>query len=627
MENLKNKKIFISGGAGVIGIQLVKLLEKNNAKIFVGDLKPKPISFSKKIIYYHGDLNIINPIKIKEFQPDIFIHLAASFERTKESKSFFGDNFSNNILLSNYLLSIFANLKCTKKIIFASSYLVYNSSYYEKNSSNNEVCSINEKFPINSRNLIGASKLYHESELFFYNKFLKKKIYSVRIFRGFGKGSRDIISRWIDLASKNKKILLYNEENSFDYIYAADTANALLHFVKKNPPSDIYNLGSGKSVPVKDIVKNLKIYFPKLKVLKKGKKIKFENTVSDNNKIQNILKWKGNYDIKRAIKELIVYNKFKSKKTLKHPNFLITSSSNKISLIKCFIDAVKRYNNLSKVYICDNNINCLSRHYFNKIFFKTEKIKNLDFKKLVNILKKKNIKYIYPTGSYELLYWKEIEKKLKHQGIKLIIANKTGIMNSIDKLKFFKILSKNNLPCIDTYENLNKIKSKKIVIKERYGLDNKKIYLGISRQESSRLFNNFNSPIFQSYVKGQEFTADIWSSKYKKVFMNLRKRTLVLNGESKITVNFRNKKIESLLKKIVKTININGIINIQGFIKKNKIYIIECNPRFGGASTQSIESGLDLFYYSIIEATGKKIEDIPKIKIVKQIRYEKDIFY
>ena len=161
MENLKNKKIFISGGAGVIGIQLVKLLEKNNAKIFVGDLKPKPISFSKKIIYYHGDLNIINPIKIKEFQPDIFIHLAASFERTKESKSFFGDNFSNNILLSNYLLSIFANLKCTKKIIFASSYLVYNSSYYEKNSSNNEVCSINEKFPINSRNLIGASKLYH----------------------------------------------------------------------------------------------------------------------------------------------------------------------------------------------------------------------------------------------------------------------------------------------------------------------------------------------------------------------------------------------------------------------------------------------------------------------------------
>ena len=36
---LDNRKIFISGGAGVIGTELVKRLDKRGADLFVGDLK------------------------------------------------------------------------------------------------------------------------------------------------------------------------------------------------------------------------------------------------------------------------------------------------------------------------------------------------------------------------------------------------------------------------------------------------------------------------------------------------------------------------------------------------------------------------------------------------------------
>lgn len=39
---LKGKKIFISGGNGVIGNALVKTLHLNGAIIYVGDLKPRP---------------------------------------------------------------------------------------------------------------------------------------------------------------------------------------------------------------------------------------------------------------------------------------------------------------------------------------------------------------------------------------------------------------------------------------------------------------------------------------------------------------------------------------------------------------------------------------------------------
>ena len=54
------KKVFISGGSGVIGQELVKILLKKKYRIFVGDLKPIPDNFLNKIEYYRGDLNGID---------------------------------------------------------------------------------------------------------------------------------------------------------------------------------------------------------------------------------------------------------------------------------------------------------------------------------------------------------------------------------------------------------------------------------------------------------------------------------------------------------------------------------------------------------------------------------------
>ena len=71
------KKVFISGGAGVIGTSLVNLLiRKKNYEIFVGDIKDKPQDFKNKILYRKGDLNFLTEDEIKNFQPEIFIHLA-----------------------------------------------------------------------------------------------------------------------------------------------------------------------------------------------------------------------------------------------------------------------------------------------------------------------------------------------------------------------------------------------------------------------------------------------------------------------------------------------------------------------------------------------------------------------
>ena len=72
-----------------------------------------------------------------------------------------------------------------------------------------------------------------------------------------------------------------------------------------------------------------------------------------------------------------------------------------------------------------------------------------------------------------------------------------------------------------------------------------------------------------------------------------------------------------------------GHVIFQLILSSNsKIHIIECNPRFGGASTASIAAGLDSFYWFILESLGENISDYPFIsskKDITQLRFPSDL--
>ena len=75
MKFYKNKKILITGGTGLIGIQLANLLVNSGAKVTVASLETNP-ELSKKCKYAKLDLRIIkNCLKITKGQDFVF-HLA-----------------------------------------------------------------------------------------------------------------------------------------------------------------------------------------------------------------------------------------------------------------------------------------------------------------------------------------------------------------------------------------------------------------------------------------------------------------------------------------------------------------------------------------------------------------------
>ena len=365
---MSKKRIFVSGGAGVIGREIVPILLNKGYELMVGDLKDRPDIFEDNVKYLKMDLNKADKSIFEIFQPNIFIHLAATFERSTETFDFWDENFNHNVRLSNHLISILKDCESLNRVVFASSYLIYNQDKYQFDSSRSEPVCLNEADNIMPRNLTGMAKLAHEIELNFLSYFSEDKtsFVSARIFRGYGRNSRDVISRWIRSLLKAEPIEVYNKEGIFDYIYAKDSAMGLVYLAENNNVTGPINLGTGRSKKVSDIIDVLRFHFPSMIANESGSKIRYEASQADMSYWQSHFDWLPEYTIDNAIPEMIEFEKvnLKIKEHKFHAkNVLITSASSKIPLFDKFAESAKKLNLNSKVFVGDLDPICVAASY------------------------------------------------------------------------------------------------------------------------------------------------------------------------------------------------------------------------------------------------------------------------
>lgn len=631
---LKNKKIFISGGAGVIGRELVSKLHTAGCIVYVGDLKPRPNEFPPEIIYRQGDLNYITYEELSLFGPEVFIHLAATFERSIETYSFWEDNFSHNVHLSNYLMTLLKDIPTLRRVIFASSYLIYNPDLYTFNLPQEIPYCLKETDPIYPRNLTGMAKFAHEIELRFLDSFCKEKlsIVSVRIYRGYGKGSRCIISRWISDLLDEKTIKVYCKEGMFDYIYAEETAEGLCRLIAHEEVVGIVNLGNGRARKVVEVVEILKKHFPNMSYQEVESDILYEASQAEMTVYKEKIKWIPQLQLEDAIPKIIAYQKEQRAKSeiVKETatNVLITSSSKKIPLIEAVKKASQKFKQ-GKVYAGDIDNNCLSR-FFADEFWLMPGLNQLTAKHLIAFCQEHNISAIIPTRDGELTFFAEISQILKSHNISVMVSIPKTVEQCLDKLKFYEICQENSIPAIPTYDHLQDNRTNYWVVKERFGAGSQKIGLNLTTHQALQHASQLENPIYQPFIEGIEVSIDLYISVNKLLKgIIMRCRDYVVNGESQITTTFYNAKLANTCKKLVDAFDFYGHIVVQAFIDNdNNIWIIECNPRFGGASTLSIAAGLDSFYWFLLESGANSIEQYPFLynpsKIIKQVRFPQD---
>lgn len=627
----KGKKVFISGGAGVIGKALVERLHEEGAIIWVGDLQKRPTHWPKEIYYRRGDLNYITQKEISHFSPEVFFHLAATFERSTESYDFWSENFHHNIRLSHHLMSLFKDLESLKRVIFASSYLIYDKQKYLFPTPAQRPVSLDESFSVRPRNLTGAAKLLHEIELDFLSGFPNIGFTSVcaRIYRSYGKESRDIISRWIRQLNKGEEIGVFRLEGIFDYIYAGDVAEGLIRLADSDTVG-IVNLGTGKSRRVAEVISILKQHFPHLRASEIDSDIPFEASQADMTLFKEKTGWTPSNNLETVIPMLI---RTESQTTPpppeRAPHVLISSVSRKIPLIREVYRALNKFGSGGKITGSDSNENAIGASFTDQ-FWKAPSLKDLTISQLIEFCQKNNINIIIPTRSGELSFFARAKSSLEKAGISTMVSELSAIENTTDKLKFSQVLKTAGFPVIPSFENLDDLKEcNQLVVKERYGAGSLSIGINLSEVEARNFSKKLVAPVFQPFIQGIEYSIDVYIDKFGRAKGGItRSRDLVVSGESQITTVVERPQLVTVCLKAAEALKLRGHVVFQAILDENENpHLIECNPRFGGASSLSVNAGLDSFYWFILESTGNDISNYPFIQSragLRQIRFPED---
>jgi carbamoyl-phosphate synthase large subunit len=624
---MQNKRVFVSGGAGVIGLEMVPRLVALGAIVMVGDLKARPKEFSPKVIYRQGDLNKMTEADFRSFAPDIFMHLAATFERSTESYEFWGENFQHNVHLSHHLMTLAKDAPSLSRVVFASSYLIYDPALYQFKMAREQPISLQESDPVSPRNLTGMAKLSNEIAVRFIDQFCANRLSTVcaRIYRGYGRNSRDVISRWVRSLLRNEPITIYRPEGIFDYIYAADSAEGLIRLAAAHQVNGIINLGTGRSRRVQDVLDVLRQHFPNMQSNAIDSDISFEASQADISSLKQLVGWEPVYDLPQAIAEIIDFERARldvDVMVTKLPlNVLVSSSAAKAPLVRAVQAAVRQIDPTGQVVAGDSNTQALTTRVADS-FWAMPPTQDCSLDVVVSGLRQRHINIVLPTRDGELMFWSRHAARLRIEGVNVIVSNPEPLQRCLDKLEFARFGSANDLPFILTSEKLDDIPGECLVVKERFGAGSRSIGLRLDRVSALAHSLTLENPIFQPYVEGLEISIDAWLDRSCMVKgIVLRRRDNVINGESQVTTTFSDPSLEAQALHILQALQLSGPVVMQAMVSLDgELKIIECNPRFGGASTTSIAVGLSSLHWSLLEAVGANLSEWPFHRMSGQLR-------
>jgi len=251
------KKILVTGGTGMIGFQLCKLLIEKGAYVFAASLDKKP-ELPDGVEFLYADLRSIDSCKKLCNDKDIIFHLAGvtgSPKMTFEAPSTF---MVANLLINTNMLEA-ATICKVKKYLFTSTYGVY---------SQGEIMKEEEMWnqpPSDADKYAGWAKRMGELQVEANQKQYKwQDLYIVRPANVYGPKANFDPKNSMVVASIIKRVI--EEENPLmvwgdgtatrDFIYSEDVARGMI-FVMENNINEPINLGSGDGVTIKQLVQTI----------------------------------------------------------------------------------------------------------------------------------------------------------------------------------------------------------------------------------------------------------------------------------------------------------------------------------------------------------------------------------
>jgi carbamoyl-phosphate synthase large subunit len=605
----------VTGGAGVIGIDLVRQLVEAGRSVRVVDLQPRPEAMAADVDYVQGDLLDLGPDVIAGFDPHVVYHLAATFERSEEQPEFWSENAHHNVAASACVLEGAIRSPSLRRYVFASSYLIYDPELYLSDEPRSEVVSLGESAAVDPRNVTGAAKLLHEKEIELASQSSEHRFswVAARIYRVYGPSSRDVVSRWIRAAVNGEPINVYGDESTFDYVYSGDVAEGLRRLGDIDE-SGICNLATGRSRSVRELVETLRGHFPALDVDGPKPAANYEASQASVERLREWTGWAPNTELERGVSELVSHERANagagtvSRRVLapRQVNVLITSVSRKVSIVKAIKSAQTALNVTGEIWGADNDelavARCLVDHFWDMPAL--DELTNGD---IVDFCRTNRIGLVIPTRDGELHRFSAAREALWGAGTYVPIGSPDSIEVSNDKLAFAERCKAAGLPSIPTTVDLASAVGDRLVVKARFGAGGRNAGVDVDRNRAAELAVGIGEAVFQPYVPGDEFSVDLYIERRGEPLGAVaRRRVRVASGESAITSVVDSDDLRSLAIDAALALGVRGHAVVQIIRSAQGDVLLECNSRVGGASSAAWAAGLRSIDAMILEALGDR---------------------
>ena len=245
---MKKKNIFVTGGLGFIGSNLVELLLTKGYKVIVIDFmgigsNKKNLKKHKNLILKTSDINRTTIIKnyINKYKPDCIFNLAAETHVDRSivnPKPFINSNFLGTFNLIETLRNL--KLKKNFRLIHVSTDEVFGDISLNKKST--------EKDPYNPSSPYASSKAAADLLIKSYVKTYQFPCIITNCTNNFGprQFEEKLIPKIILNILKDKNIPIYgNGKNQREWLYVEDHCKILLKLSQKGRLGETYNIGSG----------------------------------------------------------------------------------------------------------------------------------------------------------------------------------------------------------------------------------------------------------------------------------------------------------------------------------------------------------------------------------------------
>jgi GDP-L-fucose synthase len=282
MKFYKNKKILITGGTGLIGIQLTNLLLNFGAKVTVVSLE-KNHELSKKVKFFKSDLRILgNCLKVTKNQEFVF-HLAGIKGSPKLTMTR-PYSFMTPMILFNTNMLEACRMNKVKRYLYTSSIGVYNPRSIMKESD------VWKTYPSKNDWYSGWAKRLGELQVDALAKEENKKMKTVIVRPANVYGPHDnfdvktamvipsLINKFVN--SKDKSVEVWGDGSPIrDFIFSKDVAISMAKLMKLAPKEPV-NIGSGNGYKIKYVVDIINKFF------KNQFKIKWDKSKPSGDKIR-----------------------------------------------------------------------------------------------------------------------------------------------------------------------------------------------------------------------------------------------------------------------------------------------------------------------------------------------------